>query len=131
MSAVEKKRILIVDDEDTLSHLMRINLELAHCYEVCEENKGTRALETALRFKPDVVLMDVIMPDKSGEAVASEIRAHPLLQNVSIIFFTAAVSRKKTTETEKVMKGQLYLSKPARTAEVIQMIEQCLRNQRR
>ena len=49
---MEKKRILLVDDEPSLTRMMRLNLEATGKYEVLEENKGARALETARAFHP-------------------------------------------------------------------------------
>src|SRR2546426_11066155 len=82
------RRILIADDEPdivtSLEFLMR-----GGDYEVRVAINGEEALRLAESFRPDVVLLDVMMPQKSGFEVCQKIRANPALQEIKIIMLTA------------------------------------------
>ena len=65
-----KKRILLVDDEPAFTRLMKLNLECNSAYEVKVENDGGKALAAARAYRPDLIFLDVIMPDVDGGQVA-------------------------------------------------------------
>ena len=90
---MEKKRILIIDDEASFTRMVKLNLEKTGAFEVREENKATYALAAAREFKPDVILLDVIMPTMDGGDVAAQIRNDRHLKGTPIIFLTATVSQ--------------------------------------
>src|ERR1700735_1286857 len=98
---MKKKRILVVDDESGFTHLLKLVLPI---YEVREENNPTRAVEVAREFKPDLILLDLIMPEMDGGTLAAKIREEPLLRFVPIVFLTAIVSPKEA-ETRKTLDG--------------------------
>ena len=90
-----KKRILVVDDEPKITRWLRLNLEQTGEYEVREENRGSHALDAALEFHPDVIVLDVLMPGVDGGEVAGQFEASPRFRAVPIIFLTAAVTREE------------------------------------
>jgi CheY-like chemotaxis protein len=118
-----KKRILLVDDEPSFTRLMKLNLECNGAYEVKVENDGARALAAARSFRPDLILLDVIMPDVDGGQVASELRSDPTLEQVPIVFLTAIVSKNEVVEQGDLIAGQTFLAKPVTVADVIRTIE--------
>ena len=83
------KRILLIDDEPHLTALVRQALEATGHYEIKEENHSLRALHAARHFQPDLILLDVLMPELDGREVAREMQADPALQDVPIIFVTS------------------------------------------
>src|SRR4029079_3896206 len=74
-AATEKRRILIVDDDANSTHLVKILLERSGPYLVLEENDHTKADQTAHNFRPDVILLDIIMPKMDGGELATQIEA--------------------------------------------------------
>src|SRR6185503_21291437 len=72
--APEKKRVLIIDDEASFARMVKLNLEKSGEFEVRVENKPTYALAAAREFKPDLILLDVIMPAMDGGDVANQIK---------------------------------------------------------
>src|SRR5690349_753264 len=94
MSA-EKKRILIVDDEASITRLLKLNLENTGKYVVHAVNASEQALPIALEFHPDLILLDVVMPGLDGGYLASAVRAHPALNNIPIVFLTAAATKEE------------------------------------
>jgi len=71
------RRILIVDNDKNTTHLVKILLEKTGRYVVFEENDSTRAHQTARNFRPDLIFLDVVMPDRDGGEIAAQIRADP------------------------------------------------------
>lgn len=106
---MNKKRLLIVDDESGFTRLLKLTLEKTGKYTVREENDGTVAWLAARDFKPDLVFLDIVMPKIDGGDVAQQIRSDPMLANVPIVFLTAIVSQK---ETSNEIGGFPFLAKP-------------------
>jgi CheY-like chemotaxis protein len=118
-----KKRILLVDDEKSLTSLLKLNLEETGHYEVRTENWPEDALPAALEFKPDLILLDLIMPRMPGGNVAAQIDAEPKLKGTPIVFLTAAVRKHQVEENDGIICDHPCLAKPASMDEVISMIE--------
>ena len=119
----EKKRILLVDDEPGFTRMMKLNLEQNGAYEVKIENDGGRVLQTARAFRPDLIFLDVIMPDIDGGQVAANLRSDPTLRNTPIVFLTAVVSRNEVIAHGDYIGGQTFLAKPVTVADMLQTIE--------
>lgn len=105
------KKILIVDDEVGFTRLMKLTVQKTGQYEVFEENDGARALETTRRVRPDLILMDIVMPNVDGGDAAAMIRRDPALANIPIVFLTAIVSKKEAV-SGGLIGGFPFLSKP-------------------
>ena len=118
-----KKRILLVDDEKSLTTLLKLNLEETGNYEVRVENWPEDALGAAREFKPDLVLLDIIMPRMPGGNVAAQFDADPQLKGTPIVFLTAAVRRSQVEDNDGIICEHPGLAKPATVEEVIAMIE--------
>ena len=121
----EKRRILIVDDEPESTHLVKILLEKTGGYLVLEENDAGKAHQSARNFKPDVILLDIMMPKTDGGEVAAQIEADPELQRTPIIFLTALVTEPET-KTGLRIQGHRSLAKPISIPELINGIEESL-----
>lgn len=121
-----KKRILIIDDDKGLTEMVKRNLEAFGNYEVSVENASTKAVATARDFRPDVILLDQVMPDMDGGDVASALRDDPVLRAVPIIVVTALLSNKEAGPGGTVRGGQLMLAKPVKLADLIHCIEKQL-----
>jgi CheY-like chemotaxis protein len=121
------KRILVVDDEPSVTRNLKLNLESGGGYEVLGENHATNALAAARRFRPDLVLLDVMMPGMDGGDVAARLRADPLFHETPIVFLTAIVSNKETDGHEKLSGGETFLAKPVDVGELKKSLEQHIR----
>jgi two-component system phosphate regulon response regulator PhoB len=82
------KKILIVDDDANIVRLVRMSLE-EEGYELREAQDGERALQAAKQIRPDLVVLDLMLPDKWGYAVCEEIKKDPDTQNALILILTA------------------------------------------
>jgi two-component system, OmpR family, response regulator len=121
----EKRRILIVDNDTNATHLVRILLEKTGQYLVLEENNSTRAHSSARIFRPDLILLDVVMPIRDGGEIAAQIRADPELQNTPIIFLTALVTPSEVKAGVHI-DGHPFLAKPVNIQELISTIDEHL-----
>src|SRR5262245_35685913 len=122
-----KKRILLVDDEKSLTTLLKLNLEETGQYEVRVENWAEDAVGAAREFKPDLILLDIIMPRLPGGNVAALIDGDPELQGTPIVFLTAAVRKHQVEENEGIICDHPCLAKPAPLEDVVAMIEKYVR----
>jgi len=120
---MEKKRILLVDDEKSFTNLLKLNLEETGNYEVRVENWAEDAYGAAKEFKPDLVLLDIIMPRMPGGNVAAQIKEDPELRNTPIVFLTAAVRKQQVEDNEGIICDFPCLAKPATVDMVVETIE--------
>ncbi len=118
-----KKRILVVDDEPPTTRLIRLNLEQTGRYEVREENESIRAIGTAQEFRPDLILLDVIMPNLDGGDVVARLKTDPKLKHVPVVFLTATVRKTEVDTHGGIIGGFPFLAKPATAQELIACIE--------
>src|SRR5437867_3344680 len=121
----EKRRILIVDNDRDSTHLVKILLERTGRYLVLEENDATKAHQTAQNLRPDVILLDIMMPETDGGEVAAQIQADPELQSTPIIFLTALLTKPETKSGLRI-EGHRSLAKPIDIPELIDRIEETL-----
>ena len=103
-------RILVVDDEPDLLELVRINLSQAG-FEVETAETGEEGLSRARRNRPDLVVLDVMLPDLPGTEVCRRMRADPELAGLPILMLTA-----KSEEVDRIVGFELgvddYVTKP-------------------
>jgi CheY-like chemotaxis protein len=123
---VNKKRILLVDDEPALTRMMRLNLEQTGRYEVREENRGASALAAAREFMPHLIFLDVMMPDMGGDEVAEALDEDPMLQRITYVFLTAIVTKRETGTGAAEISGKTFLAKPVRRDELLSVVEQLI-----
>src|SRR6266436_899736 len=124
-SLMKKRRILIVDDDPDSTHLVKILLEKTGNYVVLEENDADGAHQSARNFRPDAILMDIMMPKTDGGEVAAQIEADPELRSTPIIFLTALVTEPETKAGLRI-EGHRSLSKPINIPQLIDQIEESL-----
>ena len=117
----EERRILIVDDDRESTHLLKILLEKVG-YLVLEENDAAKAHQSVHNFGPDLILLDIMMPQIDGVELASEIDADPQLQRTPIIFLTALGDPRAGLR----IQGHPVLPKPINVPELIKRLEENL-----
>lgn len=104
-----KRKILLVEDDETLAEVYKQRLELEG-FDVNHVNNGEDALATALKFRPDLVLLDVMMPKLNGFDVLDIMRQTPETRNVHIIMLTA-LSQPKDEQRAKDLGADDFLIK--------------------
>lgn len=119
------KKILVVDDEQGITKMVKLILERAG-YAVRTENKGSDAVAAAREFMPDMIFLDVMMPDMSGDEVAAELRDDPKLADIPFVFLTAMVTKEETDPGGSTIGGNVFLAKPVKAAELLETISKQL-----
>ncbi|MBW1685476.1 MAG: response regulator transcription factor [Deltaproteobacteria bacterium] len=119
------QRILVIDDEPDLLELVRVNLRQAG-FEVELAATGSEAIESLRRSPPDLILLDLMLPDLSGTEICRRVRANPDLAHVPIIMLTARAS-----EIDRVVGLELgaddYVTKPFSPRELVLRVRAVLR----
>lgn len=85
---MDRKQILIIDDDPTVLHFLERKLPEVFDCDVLSARDGTTGLQMADRHRPDLILLDVMMPDQSGGEVASALAAQETLKNIPVVFMT-------------------------------------------
>ena len=119
---MRKKRILLIDDEPSFTRMLKLNLEETGAYEVREENRGRFGRAAATEFEPDLILLDIVMPDMSGGEVAYHIESDQKLKNTPIVFLTAMAKK----EDKGIIASRAIIAKPVTVKKVIDCIEKNL-----
>ncbi len=120
------RRVLIIDDSPATTLTTRLLLQKLGSFEVCEENHPRRAVATARGFQPDVILLDLTMPDLDGGCVAQLLESDPALANVPIIFFTAAIEPDEVERLHGTWGGMRFISKPMRPKAMMRTLADAL-----
>lgn len=120
----EKRRVLVVDDEPDVLLLCRVNLEFEG-YEVVEAGDGLEALDKVRDQRPDVILLDVMMPRKDGWQVLAELKEDDELSDIPVVMLTA-----KVQEQDKIRGWSSgaaeYITKPFSPLSLSQVLDDVL-----
>ena len=121
----EKKLILVVDDEENIRDLLVFNLQ-KEGYDTIEAEDGLAAVDIALKEKPDLILLDVMIPKLDGISVCKKIRYALNISNMPILMISA-----RDTESDKIVGLEMgaddYITKPFQIREVMARIKANLR----
>ena len=117
--------VLICDDEPSLRELIRVSLDGA--YSFAEADDGEKSLEIARRLKPDVVILDIMMPRRNGLEVLSELRRDEALAATAVIVLTAQPAMRD----EALRHGaDVVMVKPFESHQITAAVEEVLANRR-
>ena len=105
---------------------MRLNLEQTGRYSVREENRGSNALRAARDFHPDLIFLDVMMPDKGGDEIAAELKEDPELRHIKYVFLTAIVTKRETGTGAAEISGETFLAKPVKRDELLAVVDELI-----
>jgi len=124
---VEKKRILLVDDEEDYCYFMSRNLEATGEFSVIVAHEGQVGIDLARKERPDLILLDIILPGLSGTDVASALLSDPETRRIPIIFLTAVVTQRELgVKAVKEIGGNNFIAKTAQTEEVVEAVKKLL-----
>ncbi|MFA5356189.1 MAG: response regulator [Candidatus Omnitrophota bacterium] len=121
---MEKKKILIIDDEENFAKLVKKNIERTGEFEAYTATNGEDGLKLVRELKPDLVLLDMIMPDMDGADVATQIRDDESIKDTSIVFLTAMVRPDETDPRMGFTKGYSLVSKTVTVKELLACIKE-------
>jgi DNA-binding response OmpR family regulator len=117
-------RILIVDDEPNIVLALELLMK-KEGYEVHTVSDGESAVQAAKEFRPDLILLDIMMPKMDGYEVCQSMRSDALLKDVSIIMLTAK-GREVEREKGLALGADHYITKPFSTRQVVMKVREIL-----
>jgi CheY-like chemotaxis protein len=118
---VEMGRVLVVDDEPDVLLLCRLNLQqLGH--EVLEASEGTSALKLARERRPDVIVLDLMLPGMTGYEVLETLKRDPETSNIPVLVLTAK-SLRADRERSHGLGASSFLTKPFLPSELCELVE--------
>ena len=124
MGGNEMKKILVVDDEQVVRSLIKKALETK--YQIIEADDGVKAIEWAHKVRPDIILMDIIMPKTDGYSACYEIKNDPTTKDIPVIMVTA-LGQELNNKLANQMGADAYLTKPFRPKQVRDAVSKLLR----
>ena len=122
----DRKRIFVVDDEVQDTQLLKAFLERNE-YVVREENDSSAALAAAEEFNPDLILLDVMMPEIDGGELAARFKANPKFKGIPIVFLTSKITKQEADLCGGRIGKYRFLAKPIVLSEVLTCVQQHLR----
>ena len=120
------KKIMVVDDEESLLELLRGILE-AEGYEVITVASGQECLSKLKGVKPDLIIMDMMMPGMSGRETTEKIRSDPKTRDIKVAFLTVAKFSETGMKSLKDMKVVEYINKPFDNADLLEKIKRIIK----
>ena len=124
---MERIKILIIDDEPNFTQMIKLNLQEKGPYNIRVENQGAKAIEAAKAFSPDIIFLDIVMPDMDGPQILAQCRQDPQLKNIPVVFLTALVTKDEVTIDGSVIAGNAFLAKPVTTEQLVECIKEHVR----
>ncbi len=117
-----KKKILIIDDETSITKLLKFALERSPRYAVQCENDGKKALEVTRALMPDVILLDVNMPEMSGGEIAAAMQEDASLKRIPVVYLTGMVSQEEA-KSGLTIGGRPAIAKPVDLERLVECLE--------
>ena len=119
----EKIKVLVIDDEVDFCYFVQKNLMRDAIFDVAIATNGKDGVKMAKNEKPDIILLDLFMPDMPGEDVAAALKENIITAKIPILFVTALATNDDIAEGAENKIGNNYiLPKPIRTKKLIETI---------
>jgi len=127
---MEKKKILLVDDDADFTEAVKLLLE-SRSYDVTAANDGKEGLKKVQTEEPNLIILDVMMPEMDGYQVCAKLKADPKYRQIPILLLTAVGEAITTTSYTKEMGMRIeaddYIPKPVEPIEIVERVEKLLR----
>lgn len=122
---MEKKKVMVIDDEVDFLKITKINLEETGSYDVLASSSSKDIVSNVLNFKPDIILLDLLMPGVDGMDILKMLNENPLAKNIPVIILSAL---SKDADKLKAFKLGVvdYLVKPVEITALVAKIEKAL-----
>jgi DNA-binding response OmpR family regulator len=128
MARIMGKRVLVVDDDRVIQQLLEVNLELEG-YEVAgTASDGREALDKIAKLKPDLVILDIMMPKMDGMAVCRHLKADPETAKIPVILLSARAQDMDIRDGLDI-GANAYLTKPFDPVELLDVVGRLLKGE--
>jgi CheY-like chemotaxis protein len=119
------KKVLIVDDEEDILKMLAKRLTVSG-YSVITASNGKDAIALARSQRPDIIILDIIMPEMEGGEVASVLKEHPATKNIPLILLTAMLSKAEEERYDSIVGGHIALAKPVDAGKLLEQMKKLL-----
>ena len=123
------KRVLVVDDDRVIQQLLEVNLELEGYQVAGTASDGREAIELAGRLKPDLILLDIMMPKMDGLEVCRHLKSDPALAKIPVVLLSARAQDMDIREGLEI-GADAYLTKPFDPVELLDVVGRLLAGER-
>lgn len=120
---MDKKKVLIIDDEPSILLVSKCRLEAGN-YEVITASGGKEGIEKAFTFKPDLILLDIIMPELDGFEVCRRLKASEETKEIPVIIFLASSAEEYFTQKAAELGAAGYIEKPFESDYLLSIIKE-------
>ena len=123
-----KKKILMIDDEEDFCFFTKKNLDKTREFEVIIETSAIQGIKTAIEQKPDLILLDIIMPELDGSEVAFRLVNDLRTKDIPIIFLTCLAEEKELGRYDglNLVGGRPFIAKPCNISDLVKVIKEVL-----
>ena len=125
MLNISGKKILVVDDEEVMRSFLSDILTDAG-YNVRVASTGGEALELVQKLQPNLIILDIVLPDIGGSDVASRLKQNSSTANIPIIFLSGIITKQEEGSVGKETSKQCVLAKPIERRDLLEMIRKIL-----
>jgi len=126
-----KVKVLLVDDDPDFIEAVKVLLEKKSGYDVVMAYDGNEGIEKVKSDRPDIIVLDVMMPNKDGYATCAELKADKKFRDIPILLLTAVASHIPDTQYTPRMgmetEADDYLEKPAEPRDILERIDRLLK----
>lgn len=120
------KKILIIDDEKEFCAMIKEEIEVITSFTVDCCSNAMRALDRVKATKPDLILLDVMMPGLTGPEIASQLKSSEETKNIPIVFLTAVLEEEEAEKEKHLIGGERFLGKPVRIEELLYVVNKLI-----
>jgi len=128
MARIMGKRVLVVDDDRVIQQLLEVNLELEGYEVVGTASDGREALDKIAKLKPDLVILDIMMPKMDGMAVCRHLKADPETAKIPVILLSARAQDMDIRDGLDI-GANAYLTKPFDPVELLDVVGRLLKGE--
>lgn len=118
-------KILVVDDEKEVVSLLSDVLKRAN-YEVVSTTKGKEAVGLAMNLHPDLIILDIVMPDMSGSEIAATLQESPSTTDIPIIYLTGILNKEEEESVDGKSGKHYIVAKPVAIEELLLVVKKAL-----
>jgi len=122
----QRRKILLIDDEEDFCFFIKLNLEKTGKFEVLTSTHGSTGLTIASQELPDLILLDIIMPDMNGGQVARLLLDNPQTKDIPILFISAIATKSGVQSQDGIIGGSRFIAKPVTPDELMAKLDSVL-----
>lgn len=121
-----KTKILVIDDDESVCEFVKLTLEETRKFQVMATTSAREGLRLAEMHRPNLVLLDIMMPEMSGAEVAEKLVKNEKTCDIPIAFITGLLTKEDVEKRQGFIHGFLFISKPVTPIELIEQVESVL-----